>query len=477
MDDVASLLKTSIVVGCGLLFSTTWNSIAHPPAAIKRKYVVLPHLTDAWGQIEVQLSTKATTLEDLKVFYGDDLPRFFTLFLENYSETAEAIHFFSDLLPFIQKMALKLIHFFPSRNSLFYLIKRQEDQISLSREEICCLLANAFLCTFPEPEGDEKGFNFDSLLRSSLGSAFNSCLCILNYFRRFQECAPKGQVVFKRQLLIPEKTPDWDTSEKKISKVTIMDTGSIESDESSEFHAIFSDKWLGGGLLHAGGYAQEEMAFILRPESIVSLLLIPTSEDLAENEAIVISGAECFSSYSGFGATFTYTGTLPPENRQIFEPTNSLSINLVCVDALSCTGIFLQFEQASIHRELCKLYTGVYNWREKTDKEEQIYATSHWGCGINGGNRQLKAIEQLLSLSEAGLDIHYYMYGSKKFSQKFSAFLKFLYEVDATVGEVATALFSYKDKRTYHSLPRQTLFEHIIETITLLRKRGTVTRG
>lgn len=80
-------------------------------------------------------------------------------------------------------------------------------------------------------------------------------------------------------------------------QVMIKDTGSIETDEVADFHAVFSNKWIGGGLLHAGGYAQEEMAFVLRPECIVSLLLCPGSEEMEDNEAIVISGAECFSSH------------------------------------------------------------------------------------------------------------------------------------------------------------------------------------
>jgi hypothetical protein len=81
-------------------------------------------------------------------------------------------------------------------------------------------------------------------------------------------------------------------------QVIVLDHGSIETDSVAEFHAVFSNKWLGGGLLHAGGYAQEEMVFVLRPESIVSLLLCPDSEEMEDNEAIVISGAECFSSHT-----------------------------------------------------------------------------------------------------------------------------------------------------------------------------------
>lgn len=87
---------------------------------------------------------------------------------------------------------------------------------------------------------------------------------------------------------------------------------------------------------------------------------------------------------SGYGVKFKFAGDFR-ENRPIFEPTNSLSVNVVCVDALSCPGNLTQFEDKNIHRELCKLYAGVYNWREKSvSPQNPIYATSHWGCGING---------------------------------------------------------------------------------------------
>eukprot|EP01126_Amoeba_proteus_P007858 TRINITY_DN12865_c0_g1_i2.p1 TRINITY_DN12865_c0_g1~~TRINITY_DN12865_c0_g1_i2.p1 ORF type:complete len:266 (-),score=45.19 TRINITY_DN12865_c0_g1_i2:6-803(-) len=250
-------------------------------------------------------------------------------------------------------------------------------------------------------------------------------------------------------------------------KVKIFNTGSLESDTSSEFHANFSNKWIGGGLLHAGGYAQEEMVFALRPECIVVMLLcLSQSGDgqLEDNEAIIISGSECFSDHEGYGPAFKYLGNLI-EKRKYYDHTDSVAINIVCVDALTKIG---QYEEKNIHRELCKLYSGIYNWREKTREREQIYATSHWGCGTNGGDRQLKAIEQLVALSEAGLDIHYYTYGASNFSQSFENLINFLTENHVTVGEVASALFSYGTRKFISGKPK--LFEHVQEQIS--QKRG-----
>jgi hypothetical protein len=31
-----------------------------------------------------------------------------------------------------------------------------------------------------------------------------------------------------------------------------------------------------------------------------------------------------------------------------------------------------------------------------------VYATGHWGCGAFGGNKELKAIQQIIAASEAG---------------------------------------------------------------------------
>lgn len=87
--------------------------------------------------------------------------------------------------------------------------------------------------------------------------------------------------------------------------------------------ADFANELIGGGVF-TGGNVQEETLFITRPDLLVALLLCAKMEgalsdvhqlpalliliSILDNEAIVISGATRFSSYSGSGSQFKFKG-------------------------------------------------------------------------------------------------------------------------------------------------------------------------
>lgn len=68
----------------------------------------------------------------------------------------------------------------------------QNKSITLSQQQIACLLANAFLCTFPRrneaKHSSEYAYypsiNFSSLFQTDSDSSFEKLRCICNYFRR-----------------------------------------------------------------------------------------------------------------------------------------------------------------------------------------------------------------------------------------------------------------------------------------------------
>ena len=66
----------------------------------------------------------------------------------------------------------------------------------------------------------------------------------------------------------------------------------------------FAAAHIGGGVL-GGGKVQEEIRFCICPELVVSMLINDVMED---NEAIVITGHERFSSYYGYATTLNYGG-------------------------------------------------------------------------------------------------------------------------------------------------------------------------
>ena len=66
----------------------------------------------------------------------------------------------------------------------------------------------------------------------------------------------------------------------------------------------FAAAHIGGGAI-GGGRVQEEIRFCICPELLVSMLIM---DAMADNEAIIIQGAERFSKYEGYGSTLMYDG-------------------------------------------------------------------------------------------------------------------------------------------------------------------------
>lgn len=105
-------------------------------------------------------------------------------------EEDDAEWFFTNTLSQIIRLALQLPDIVPSAIPL---LKRGHNKsISLSQQQIACLLANAFLCTFPR-RNDIKSkseyasyptINFNTLFQSDCDQNIEKIKCICYYFRR-----------------------------------------------------------------------------------------------------------------------------------------------------------------------------------------------------------------------------------------------------------------------------------------------------
>ena len=112
---------------------------------------------------------------------------------------------------------------------------------------------------------------------------------------------PTGVLTFRRNYIPNEDIPNFKTSIKPIRQALVQLEGTIE-DCSGAVQLDFANKFLGGGVLNHG-CVQEEIRFVICPELLVSLLF---TECLNSNESVFIRGAERFSSYTGYGSTFTW---------------------------------------------------------------------------------------------------------------------------------------------------------------------------
>lgn len=124
----------------------------------------------------------------------------------------------------------------------------------------------------------------------------------------------------------------------------------------------------------------------------------------------------------------------------------------------------LQFAPPVLDRDITKLYSALANLPGKDlsfalsnhlEHPSRIYATGHWGCGAFGGNKQLKAIQQIISASEAGtcnvhtvfivteIDLTYCCFGHADFEAEFRVFWDAINQVEGmTVSKLYEALIS-----------------------------------
>merc|ERR1719342_1340220 len=187
--------------------------------------------------------------------------------------------------------------------------------ITLSQQQVSVLLVNAFFCTFPRRNARNSNAEFSSFPYINFNTLFglnhrrdeahlNKLKCLLSYFSRVVTNTPTGLVTFTRKSLPPECLPDWSSCQQRLSKLHMSSTGLIESEGGGMLQADFANKFVGGGVL-SSGLVQEEIRFTVCPELMASMLF---TEVLGDTEVLYIVGAEQFSSYSGYGDSFAFTG-------------------------------------------------------------------------------------------------------------------------------------------------------------------------
>jgi poly(ADP-ribose) glycohydrolase len=109
---------------------------------------------------------------------------------------------------------------------------------------------------------------------------------------------PTGMITILRQQCPRIRFEDIDPP---ISDVKVELTGFIE-DQFEEAHVDFANNFIGGGVL-SSGTVQEEIRFIIAPETLISCLLC---EQMSKHEAILILGSQQYSNYTGYSQTFQF---------------------------------------------------------------------------------------------------------------------------------------------------------------------------
>jgi len=377
--------------------------------------------------------------------------RFYLLhsFFDECLTEEETEEFFNNLLPKIINLALQLPTLVTKPIPL--LKQTHNHSISLSQMQIACLLANAFLCTFPhrnvsnsKSEYSEYPYiNFNGLFQLMVNSSADHYLyeklkCIICYFKKVTSANSvlNGIVTYSRKRLPSGDLPYWLQSTKQLTNLYITSDGTIEDDGDGMLQVDFANKFIGGGVLGHGS-VQEEIRFLICPELLLSQLF---SEKMLHTEAIIITGVERFSNYSGYANSFEWKGVhldVTP-----VDENNRRYTTVVAIDALYYSDPKNQFKTKNLRRELHKSFAG-FSWGQDSECFNVAIATGNWGCGAFRGDCHLKSLLQLMSAAQANRDVAYFTFGDTKLLDSIYSMHTFLKSQNITVGEVSRILIKY----------------------------------
>lgn len=114
----------------------------------------------------------------------------------------------------------------------------------------------------------------------------------------------------KEEYTISGSVEGWLGVDTPLSQVKYYEEGKIEEvAPENSIEIDFANQYIGGGAL-LYGCVQEEIMFVVVPELLVTCLICGR---MSANEALVITGAECFSRYKGYAQTFRLASEVEEE--------------------------------------------------------------------------------------------------------------------------------------------------------------------
>lgn len=296
----------------------------------------------------------------------------------------------------------------PVQASIPCLSCSEATSITFSPGQAYVLLGLSFFCIPLIIDGDTR-VSMDAtchLLFSDQPKIVSKLHCLVNYFN-VVVAARSGQfptdvvdaiigdhrsITLERLVSSDYHGAEW-WSYSSCALTSVEYRGNFQRIESAidEVHADFANKHLGGGVLRKG-CVQEEIRFMVSPECLLAVFLC---EGMNDNEAVMVRETIQFNAYSGYGSSFRCLG-LSTNLLSLFdgESQTLLIDDVLCFDAIPFgPETQKQFRLPFILRELekCRAALGY--------EGHKPFATGNWGCGVFGGDTQLKAVIQWLAAS------------------------------------------------------------------------------
>ncbi len=345
--------------------------------------------------------------------------------------------------PFLQRtlhtICHELLEYIPTANnngidSFPYLYQSESQLISFTPTEVFHILSMMFLGIPLMGTSGKSIISTDTMKEFFVRieeSQVGKITCMLIYFNTFvaakakafsnqlcREIMDENHRKIELQRVVLEKTNDqqkqryWSSLQSVVlSEVEIRGNsgGGIESAVGT-LQADFANKYIGGGVLHYG-CVQEEIRFMLSPECLISVIL---SDEMLDHEAILLRNTIQYTSYTGYSYSFQCTGlsrTLQSAMEITSKDNNESSITLLPLDEIVAIDALpfgrnksKQYQLPQILRELEKCRAGL----SSSTSPGRTFATGNWGCGVFGGDAQLKSVIQWLACSACGMKMLYF---------------------------------------------------------------------
>ncbi|CAB3380557.1 Hypothetical predicted protein [Cloeon dipterum] len=456
--------------------STRSPSVGASQSGQHKRFVTMPYPTDHAGYYNRKAKCSAEVkakFDQLNSFSGKEHTAQLEQIVKKHTPEYEKFNFdvlrqaigdlrsdyrteyFNSIFPGIVSMAKNLPEKFGNRPLEFLTAGHC---LELKRKEIACLLANAYLCTFPNRDSRASKLptvNFITLFSGQLGmdkresAKVEKLKCLFAYFHKAKEFekSREGEEIVSFTKVASDVSPDWQNSRKPM-KNFYVEALDKKIEDSKGIQVDFANKLIGGGVI-GRGCLQEEIRFITCPELIVARLF---TEQLKDNEALVITNFWQYADHSGYQDDFK---CLRP-----FTGSNNVKRTLVAIDATDFSNSSVskigwqsedntsrQYSKPAIDRELNKAYAGFLC--QELDQCLHI-ATGNWGGGSFKGDPLLKAMIQHVAASEAERELYYFPYHDYS--------LKKMLESSAlatkgkrTVGKAYKELLKYANERSFRS--------------------------
>ncbi|KAJ3061165.1 hypothetical protein HDU98_002901 [Podochytrium sp. JEL0797] len=248
------------------------------------------------------------------------------------------------------------------------------------------VLANMFLLNTPWTSMHVGSLSLRKLYTSKRPVAAERIKCLLGYFTA--NLKPTTTRTIEIDWPVPQPTPDWTS----VTTLPLPLVCFIPCMESSPARRVvdFANKYIHVHEIIAS-CTQEESLFSSCPEAFLAIGLCPKLED---DEVLVIRGVTRFVGYTGQGDSFTYSGV----------SGDAKVMDILVMDAVQKNHFVLD----SVTRDLNKAFQAFSSQPTGTEggpdsSPDTAVVTGHWGCGVFGGDKTHKFIQQWCAASVSGV--------------------------------------------------------------------------